>query len=1001
MNQLEKLNILVERFKKEEAKFISTTSSYQETEARVEFIDQFFRLLGWDMDNSNGLLSYMRDVIREESQPTETSSKKPDYTFRISSVRKFFAEAKRPSIDIRTDKGSAFQVRSYGYTAGLAISVLTNFRTLRIYDTQLEPSSTDDANVGLLISIDYEDYPRNFNDIVAILGRDQVAGGSIESKFGDTHTGFIRANTSFLNRINNWRVLIAQDLHGRYATLTNDELNDLAQKIINRIVFIRMCEDRGIESQEMLFKVAKKKDFVELRELFKRMDTRYNTGLFDISQDRLQDIYEIDSELFLGIVKEIYAPNSPYSFSVLDSDFLGQVYELFLGHRLSFGSLTGDVILDYKPTYQHREIITTPQSLVNEVVRRVFDSKFKQLYSQGKLTIESIMSLRVLDVAVGSGRFLLRAFDELINRSIEVLRNTPGQPHLYRLTDENYQLDFLTKREILKNCLFGIDLDYNAVEVARFSLMVKLLEDETYNHLPRGHKILPNLDQNIIHGNTVVDTDFTFTSGPVYEKVMPLDWSLTELPQSFDVIIGNPPYIKTEEMKSFCREELDYFKKRYKTPYRQFDKYFVFIERSLSKLDEYGWIGMVVSNKWITIDSGAKLRELLTDKRVVVSDIVDFGNELVFQGKSTYVCILVLSKSGMDKFTYRHNKYSEFLLNPSEKGFTLSSNLLSTFGSKAWILPSSTEEAVVLEKLTANSIPLSDIADVSNGIQTSANDVFLITQFQDKGEYIEFLKNGAHWKIEKKITKPYIDNSERVVSYQPLTADARVLFPYERSSNGFLIPINPDVMERDYPHAMQYLTAYKERLLERDVSPPPKPGVFYAYGRHQALETAFFAPKIIYSVNQLGNKYSIDNVGILFASGGTAGEVAIMNPREGYALEFILGFLNQRAVEFFARKRGSPFRGGFYSRGSAVLNDAPVPRLDIKGNALHKKAHDDIVKDVCELITISEELLTAVGRKQTILVSRREALLRELELKFNALWEFKHEVNDLILPGET
>lgn len=997
------LQKLVDRFKVDEARFIASSSTFQETEVRVEFIDPLFALMGWQMDNSIGLPSALRDVLREESHQTESSTKKPDYTFRIAAVRKFFVEAKRPSVDIRINKDSAFQVRSYGYTAGHHIAVLTNFRTLRIYDVQLEPKANDDADVGLLMSVDYEDFVSRFDEIVAALGRDQVASGGIETVFKTTATGSIPANASFLNRINSWRVRIAQDLSSRYSALTIEELSDFTQKIINRIIFIRMCEDRGIEGEYVLRDVANLKSMVELRTLFKRLDDRYNTGLFDVTKDRLQDTYEIDTNIFIGIVDEVYAPNSPYSFSVLDADFLGQVYELFLGQQLVFAA-DGSVTLEFKPAYVHREIVTTPQPLVDEVVRRVFHSKFTELKLQGPLTMDSIKSLHVFDVAVGSSRFLLQAFDEMIEAAIEVLLAQGDETLLYRVTDDNYKLAFTAKREILRNSLFGCDIDYNAVEIARFSLMVRLLEDETKGTLPPigQTKILPDLDNNILHGNTVVDaTNFPFTSGDEFDKTQPLNWQASTLPESFDIVLGNPPYVKTEEMLSENAEEMAYYKDNYKTAYKQFDKYFVFIERALSKMKPGAWFGMVIPNKWITIESGKKLREIFA-KNGLVSQIVDFGNEKLFEGKSAYVCLLVLTKTGASDFNYRHvNDYQEFLLQPHEPGFNLPGALLKGVGGSAWVLPNDDSEALVLAKLTANSTPLSNLIDAKNGIQTSANDVYLIDTFTVSGNYIDFVKNGVSWKIEKAITRPYVNDSSRVISYMPIDADALMIFPYEISVGGAPAAIDPAVMRRDYPRAMAYLEAHRPRLEDRSVSPPPRPGVFYAYGRHQALEVVFTAPKIIYSVNQKGDKYAIDTVGVAYASGGTAGEVALIGPENGYSLEFFLGLLNHRAIEFFVRKRGSPFGGGWYARGTAVVDDIPVPNLDILGNVGDKAKHDAIVDDVKAITKVLQDIKTASGRNLQALTTRRMVLLNSLESKFNALWGFTDEVRNLTLPGET
>lgn len=995
-----KLRDLVNHFESQEASVIASSSTYPETDVRVEYIDRLFSLLGWDVTNSRGLPIGIKDVIREESHITESSTKKPDYTFRINSRRKLFVEAKRPSVDIRSDRASAFQVRSYGYTAGLPISILTNFRTFRVYRTTVEPNANDGPDTALLETIEYRDYPAKFEELARRFSRDQVASGSIEREFGVSLTSTIPVNDSFLNRINNWRIRMAQDLHSRYAELTPDNLSDFTQKIINRIIFIRMCEDRGIEGRVVLREAAGRRSLVDLRALFRRMDTRYNTGLFDVSRDPLQATYAIDVDVFLSIVNEIYAPESPYNFGLLDADFFGQVYEHFLVKRLSFDTASNTVVLVDKPLYEHREIVTTAQPLVDEVVNRAFGAKFQHLTASTGISLETIESTRVLDVAVGSGRFLLKAFDELVDAATESLRLAGDNRHLYRVTDSDYRLDFQTKSEILINCLYGIDIDYGAVEVARFSLLVRLLEDETKDTLPAGRKILPNLDDNIVWGNTVVHGNFPHTTDAVWDQTLPLDWSSKHLPELFDIIVGNPPYMKTEEMKGIHPQEMEYYKREYTTSYRQFDKYFVFIELAVSRLKSDGWLGMVVPNKWITNDAGNKLREILAAGRLI-AEIVDFGNELVFDGRSIYVCLLVLAKSGVDTFSHRTiGSYQDFLSAPQDRGLLLPSSLVVAFGHRPWVLPSSSEEATILEKLMVNCIQLSDIATVTNGIQTSKNPVFVLTNFTEQGQLIAFDKGDTHWKIEKAITRPFIDDSRMVTSYQAIAADARVIFPYESSPSNKTTLISPTRLRREFPLAWAYLKSYKSVLLDRDVAPTPPAGVFYAYGRDQHLETVFTTPKIVYSVAQRGNKYALDRVGVACASGGTAGEAIVCDPRNGYDLEFLLGLLNQRAIEFFLRKRGSPFRGGFFSRGTDVLSDVPVPRLDIAGNQSDKAAHASIVADVKELIRIQGRIGTASGRGLAALRTRKSTLEAQLEAKFNTLWGFGDEVASLVLPGD-
>lgn len=993
------LTALVDRFRVEEKRLCANSSRYSETEVRTEFIDPMFACLGWDMNNTAGIANSMKDVVREESQPTETTAKRPDYTFRIAALRKFFVEAKKPAVDIRTQKESAFQVRSYGWTAGLAVSVLTNFRTLRVYDTHAAPETTDDANVGLLLELDYTDFVANFDSLTAIFGRNAVGQGSIEATYGAGAGAGLPINAVFLERFNDWRLRIAKDLHTRYPAINIGDINDIAQKVINRFIFIRMCEDRGIEGEERLKKVVAQKNLVELRKLFAELDKRYNTGLFDTAHDLLQSTYVIDAQVLADMVDELYFPKAPYSFGVLDADFLGQVYELFLTKRLVIDP-ADQVVLVEKPAYVDREVVTTPQPLVDELVRRTIQGRVATMQTAGTLTMTNLLAGQVLDMAVGSGRFLLRCLDELIDVAIQIGVATRDNTDLYEKATNDYRLAFTAKRKLLQHCLFGIDIDFNAVEVARFSLLIKLLEDESKATLPTGKKILPNLDDNIVWGNSVVASDFSPTAQTVLDVVKPMDWAAVGLQADYAAIVGNPPYVKTEDIKRISPEELAYYKTTYDTSYKQFDKYFVFIEQASKKLAAGGWLGMVVPNKWMTIESGKKLRALLATKQLV-AEVVDFGNELLFEGKSTYVCLLILANAPKTTFFYRRvDDYTTWLQDPTSKGVSLAYNLLNRQQGSAWVLPATAAEANVLTTLTTNAYRLADVADVVNGIQTSAEDVFPIATWTALGTEIQFVRDGRTWRIEKSITKPYLmDSNVQVRSYQPVTADALVIFPYTYGVNGEAVLIPPATLRRQYPLAWAYLSHYQTRLARRDVSPTPQPGEFYRFGRHQALASAFNAPKIIYSVNQLGDKYGFDSTGVGFASGGTAGEVAITNARAGYTLEFFLALLHQRAIEYFLRKRGSPFRGGYYSRGSAVMADCPLPKFDFSKPA-HTRIMATVTTLVQQLIAQQTALLTATGRSQVTIQRSIQTCHQQINAQFKLVWNFAGDDQRISLPGE-
>src|SRR6266516_1605051 len=331
---------LVERFERNLDAYRSP--QYNETQLRREFLDPFFKALGWDIDNEQGYAEAYKDVIHEDSIKVGEATKAPDYCFRIGGARKFFLEAKRPSVDIKHDVGPAFQLRRYGFTTKLPLNILSDFEEFAVYDCRFKPDQHDNAAAGRILYIPYTDYAGRWDEIAGIFSRDAVLKGAFD-KFAEStkaKRGTADVDDEFLKTIEGWRANLARNLALRNPRLTQRELNFAVQRIIDRIIFLRICEGRGIEDYGRLQALTNgDRIYPRLAQQFEQADDRYNSGLFHFKKesgrheapDELTLNLDLDDKLLRDILKSLYYPECPYVFSALPADILGQVYEQFLG----------------------------------------------------------------------------------------------------------------------------------------------------------------------------------------------------------------------------------------------------------------------------------------------------------------------------------------------------------------------------------------------------------------------------------------------------------------------------------------------------------------------------------------------------------------------------------------------------------------------------------------------------------------------------------------------
>jgi hypothetical protein len=646
---LQKVKSLIDKFEKNHGDYTKSTSSYNESQARADFIDPFFESLGWDLQNKRSLPNYAREVILEDSIEGESTHQNPDYGFQTGTQKKFFVEAKKPSVRIDVNKQASFQARSYGWTDNHPIVVLTNFEYLVIYDTTVKPNDTDDSNTCRIKLYHFKDYESNFDEIHKLLSRESVFSGQFDAKVTKllTASPSISPDHFFLEQINRWRIKLATNLHATDPSLTETQINDIVQKFINRIIFLRICEDRTLEVHGSLLKTAKLQNHAKFLELLKCAEKKYDSDLFESANSYLPLTIDSTNPDVLEIIEELYYPKSPFSFRVIESNILGNVYEMFLTQTIIIKKVTGKpdkIELVKKPEDKNKSLVSTPDFVIRNIVRETVGRK-----CQGKSPSE-ILQMKILDLASGSGSFLVESFQYLIDYVTDWYVKNNGKSKIYEVTS-GWRLTLNEKIKLL-NCIKGVDIDFNAVEVTKFALCVKLMEHETKKTISTMNNILPKLSKNILCGNSVVDNSIwsviekSSLTSEEKESINCFDWEseFNEIKnKKFDVILGNPPYMKTEDMKRLVPYQWKFFKEYYPTAYKQFDKYYIFIQKGLELLNEDGKLGYIVAHKFMKIGSGKKVRELLANGKCI-EKIIDFGTQQLFKERITYTCLLFLKR---------------------------------------------------------------------------------------------------------------------------------------------------------------------------------------------------------------------------------------------------------------------------------------------------------------------------------------------------------------------
>ena len=948
---------------------------YNETQLRREFLDPFFKALGWDIDNTQGIAEQYKEVIHEDSIKIGGDTKAPDYCFRIGGTRKFFLEAKKPAVDIKQETSPAYQLRRYAWSAKLPLSILSDFEALAVYDCRIRPVQDDKASTARVLYCTYNQYAEKWDEIASIFSKEAVLKGSFD-KYAETNKkkkGTAEVGDAFLGEIESWRKHLAQNIALRNPELSQAALNYSLHQTINPIIFLRICEDRSIEPYGQLQALQNGANiYARLREIFHRADDRYNSGLFHFSEekdrheppDRLTLGLHIDDKPLKEIFRHLYYPDSPYEFSVLSADILGQVYEQFLGKVIRLTSGHQAKVEDKPEVKKAGGVYYTPTYIVDYIVRHTVGKLV-----EGKKP-KDVEKLRILDPACGSGSFLIGAYQYLMDWHLKWYeQNEPEKhargrpPRVYRAAGNVWRLTTSERKRILLNNIYGVDIDTQAVEVTKLSLLLKVLEGESDQSLNTQmalfrERALPDLGDNIKCGNSLIGPDFyeemllNTLDDEERRRINVFDWekAFPEIMQGggFDAVVGNPPYIRIQVMQEWAPLEVEYYKRRYASAAKgNYDIYVVFVERGLSFLNKNGRLGFILPHKFFNAQYGEPLRALIS-KGKHLSEVVHFGDEQVFAGASTYTCLMFLGKAGTDScHVVKVDDLDQWRRAGTAEEGELSAERMN---SAEWVF-SAGKGAALLEKLGRITPKLEDVTDrIFQGLKTSADKIYIVEERDRKKDRVRIFspeKQAEYW-LEPDLLHPLIKGGDSK-PYNLSRTDRLILFPYAKQVAGETRLIPEDAFKSRYPLTWDYLKANQTYLEEREHG-KMRGSQWYAYGRSQALEVMPL-PKIFTPDIAPRAAFSLDETGEVFFTGGAAGGYGIL-VKPDYSREYVLGLLNSKLLDWIIKQTATPFRGGWYSFEARFIRSLPICSAD-------RAPRDNVNSQAGNLLALSKHLAAA------------------------------------------
>ncbi|MBM4424257.1 MAG: hypothetical protein FJ030_12860 [Chloroflexi bacterium] len=982
---------LVKKFK---ALSAAERKSLNENATRQGYILPLFRALQWDTDN-----------VTEVSPEEKVSRGWVDFSFRLSGVPRFFLETKKASEDL-SDPRWVKQAIDYAWTKSVTWALLSDFEGLRVFNAEWKE---DDPFRAQFVEFTVDTYLSDFERLWW-LSRPEAAAGRLDREAEKVGKRARREPVSqhLFDDLKVWRHDLFRHLRAYNGMYSPAQIDEAVLRILNRLIFIRTTEDREVEPRRLLplvRELAEQKRLAhlprELAKLFRQFDETYNSELF---ARHFSEELDCESKPYEDLIHDLHEKRFVrYNFNAIDADVLGTAYEQYLGHVITDPEAAE--VVEKRQKRKSQGIYFTPTFVVKYIVQQTLGRYLDEHgYSPGNPP-------RVLDMACGSGSFLIEAFDTL-DRFVAQQRGqmtpTPTLPHPKNADGggswEGVH-DYARRMEILTQCIYGVDKDRQAVEVARLNLLLRAL-----HHRDK----LPML-ANIRCGDSLISgapDELRAAFGDEWKSKQAFDWE-KELPEvfaptptptlprseqhrtgegvdspplssasldgggaggggaGFDVIIGNPPYVRIQTLP---KDEVAFFNEHFQAATGNYDIYVLFVERALQLLKPGGAMGFILPSKFFNTAYGAGLRKLISDAKALYK-IVDFEDAQVFETATTYTCLLFLQKqpSPQIKYVQAGQWLNSQTTTPKSIPDDLPENSLAvtSVSEKEWNFASS-NRAELFKTLEGLPTKLEDMTEkIFQGLVTSADPIYILEEKSGSTKSLVSALSkatGKIYRLERGAVVPLLKGALDMRRYRIESVTRYVIFPYH---DGKLIPAK--TFATHYPNCWAYLKENRKALAGREKGKMDHDGWYgYVYPKslklfgQSKLLTPSIANRASFSFDANGEYYFVGSGG-----GGGGGYGILLKPSEHSPL-YTLGLLNSQLLDFYLKSISSPFRHGYYAYNKQYIERLPIRAINFSDPA-DKARHDALVKLVEEMLELQKERAEA-GE----LDDRRHALARRI-----------------------